>query len=615
MTTRPSTRYLHLASVVLFVALVLVTYAPGLKIGFYLDDYVYLERAGKTDWSTALVQIFDPRLQTLWYRPLQAIQFFLEYNLFGGNSNVYHWVNMGLHVANVLLLFGLAARVSRRWWVGFASAFFYATFSVYASGVNWVGIVDPLTAVFYLLSVRFWWIYLETERRTAYALAFAAFVLALLCKQISVTLPVVLFLVETWLRGRPFSFGPAARRYALFVAGAILFMLVQAGTESTHTFAGVFGWQVGATMLFILIQYLVLFFFPWGVYPSIDINQVEAGTPVMYAWAAVALAVMGYVIWRTRSRGLLFLGVFTLLTLIPVLPFPFIEHRYLYLPILSAAVMLALLLNAVRPRMARWRGAIPAACAGLALLAFGNGLAINGSALSAAEWARQLRVPFRDIERQHASFPADTRLYFIDPITPTTGGLAGMFLLRYGREVSVGDWTEYAGLRDHAAAYVYYFDETGRPREILVQKESVTRASLTLPARTASPITLEGYEVAQSVVRRGDPLVVVLYWRAGAPITEDYSLSAHLVDAEGRSLAGVDGPPRKGRNPTTSWVPTLLQVETVLIPIGPEVPTGSGYRVEIGLYRRADMARLSFVGEGDKAPTDVMAIQPFTVVE
>src|SRR5512135_548631 len=90
-----------LAGAVVLAAIAFLTYYPGLRMGFYLDDYIYLERAGRTDWSNALVQIFDPRVQTLWYRPLQAIQFFLEFQVFGGNSNAYHVVNMAFHAINV----------------------------------------------------------------------------------------------------------------------------------------------------------------------------------------------------------------------------------------------------------------------------------------------------------------------------------------------------------------------------------------------------------------------------------------------------------------------------------------------------------------------------------
>ena len=596
-------------------ALSYVTYYPGLRMGFYLDDYVYLERAGRTDWSNALAQIFDPRLQTQWYRPLQTIQFFLQFHLLGGDANLFHVINMTLHVLNVLLLYAIAWRLSKKWLIGFASAFFYATFSVYPSGVNWVGIVDPMNTIFYLLSIWFWLTFLEREDWQHYAFTFAAFVLALMSKQISVTIPVVLFLIEWLLLQQSFSIVRAVRRYGLFVASAILFMLIQYDTQSTHTFASVFGWQVGASMAFILVQYLVLFFFPWGVFPSIDLNVVQAGSLPTYAWLVLALIILVFVAWRKRSRTLLFLGAFTLMNLLPVLPFPFIEHRYLYLPIMAAAVVLALLFDQARRVLGAraWFASVAAIL--LALLAFGNGLSINASALSAAEWARQLRVPFRDIERAHPSFPQNTLLYFIDPITPTTGGLAGMAMVQYGAGVWVKNWTEYADLNKYAAAYVYYFDATRAPREILVEKSAGTRISLPPPIDFSSSIRLTGYEVPRVTIRRGDPIVLVLYWQAAGQIEKDYTMFAHLVAPDGKVVAQYDSAPRKGKFPTTEWDSSHYIADSILIPTGPGVAAGSDYRIEIGWYDTATQQRLAVMDAHGQRVTDVVVIQPFKIIQ
>ncbi len=257
-------------------AVVLVSYHPGLRMGFYLDDWIYIERAGRTDWANALVAILDPRVWTVWYRPLQALQWFLEFQIFGGNPNAYHVVNIALHAINVLLLSALASRVSQKWLVGFVSAFFYATFTVYISGVNWVGIVDPLATIFYLLSIWFWLTYLERGDRLHYALALGACVLALMSKQTAITIPILLFLIEWWLMRRPLAISRMIARYAPFIAAAGVFALIQYTTQSTHTFAGVFGWQLGAKMVSILIEYLVLFFFPWGLFPQAPRSMISA---------------------------------------------------------------------------------------------------------------------------------------------------------------------------------------------------------------------------------------------------------------------------------------------------------------------------------------------------
>lgn len=582
-----------------------VTYYPGLRMGFYLDDYVYLERAGRTDWANALAQIFDPRVQTQWYRPLQAIQFFLQFQFLGGNANIFHVINMTFHVVNVLLLGALVARVSQKWLLGFAAAFFYATFSVYPSGVNWVGIVDPLNTIFYLLGIWFWLTYLEREDWQHYALTFGVFILALMSKQLSVTLPAVLFLSEWLLRQKPFSLVGAIRRYALFGVAAMLFLFIQYFTPSTHTFASVFGWQFGESMAFFLVQYLVLFFFPWGVFPSIDLNVVEAGAPPTYLWLAVALILFAAVAWRKRSRALLFLAAFVLMNLLPVLPFPFIEHRYLYLPIMAAAVILALLFDQARRVLGRRAGFAPAAATLLAFLAFGNGVSINASALDAAEWARQLRVPFRDIVLQHPTFPANTLLYFIDPITPTTGGLSGMAMVQYGKGVWVKNWSERADLNQYSAAYVYYFDAARRPREILADQNTVTRVAPALPVDFGASIRLDGYEAPRTALKRGEPLVLILYWHALRQIDQDYSLFAHLVAPDGKTIAAYDGAPRNGKYPTSQWEPARFVADSILIPVNADAPPGSDYKIEIGWTDPATQQRLG----------DAAVIDSFSIVE
>ncbi len=105
------------------IAVTAVCYQPGLRMGFYLDDYNYLERAGETDWSTALEQIFDPRAQTMWYRPLQGPAVLYRIPALGGNANGYHLVNIAFHSLNVLLLLTLVARLSKQWRYGFLAGF------------------------------------------------------------------------------------------------------------------------------------------------------------------------------------------------------------------------------------------------------------------------------------------------------------------------------------------------------------------------------------------------------------------------------------------------------------------------------------------------------------
>ena len=48
---------------------------------------------------------------------------------------------------------------------------------------------------------------------------------------------------------------------------------------------------------------------------------------------------------------------------------------------------------------------------------------------------------------------------------------------------------------------------------------------------------------------------MTLYWRANAPIPEDYAIFVHLLDANGQMLGQLDGLPFGNRYPTTAWRP------------------------------------------------------------
>ncbi len=599
----------------LLVAIVLITYQPSFRMGLYLDDYYNIERAGRIEDSDALRQIFDPRVQTLWYRPLQGLQFFIAVRLFGSNSNAYHLLNITYHAINVVLVYALAWRMSKRWLLGFASAFFYATFTVYISGVNWAAIVEPLLGVPYLLSIWFWWGYLEKENRRDYVLALTALMLALMAKQTAVTIPIVFFLIDRLIVRQPLGLGALIRRYAVFILATGFFVFLQYSAQSTYTFAGTFGWKPTPEMARIFWEYLVLLLVPWGTFPSIDLNPPIVGEPLTYAWVVIALVLLiGFGILK-RSRPLLVLSAFTTLTLLPVLPFPFLEHRYVYLPIISVAIILGWLLYHTHARWGKYRGAIFSASLALALIALGNGLALVDSVAAAAEWARQLRVPFRDIERQNPTFPPDTLLYFIDPITPTEGGLSGMFFLRYGKSITVRNWTQYAGLREHNAAWVYYFDEQRRPQKIDIEKNAVTAIEPALPVTFQAPIRLEGYEVSHVSLKRSMPLAIILYWRALDTIAQDYSVFVHLVDHAGTIVAQYDSPPRKGQAPTSAWEPMRPVVDAIVLPIDASVPRDAGYRIEFGLYDLHTQQRLPILDAQGKTIADKIILSSFSIVE
>jgi hypothetical protein len=338
---------------------------------------------------------------------------------------------------------------------------------------------------------------------------------------------------------------------------------------------------------------------------------------IYYLWLAIiTVSYLGIVIYK-KNAAVLLLAWVAVLNILPLTGFPldYFDTRYLYLSLTASAILLALIVNAAMSAFGARRLVGASAAVLIALLIFGNGTRVAESAARLAEYTRQVRVPFRDIASQHPEFPENTLLYFIhSPQTPLID-FQGLFLTRYGTELSVSGAEDSAParLRDYAHAYVYYFDSTGKPIELPVDRRQIPQSTPMLPVRYEAPITLEGFQVASSQILRGKALVVILNWRASAKIDQDFTVFAHLVDENGSTISSLDSPPLGGKSPTSEWRPNILIADAIVLPVDSDTLIGQTYRLELGMYDPASGKRLSIVDANGQSIGDTVVVAPFTI--
>lgn len=294
------------------------------------------------------------------------------------------------------------------------------------------------------------------------------------------------------------------------------------------------------------------------------------------------LVLIGISIFR-RNAILIFLELVAFLGIGPVVLASFGPGpRYLYAAAISVVILWGLGFQIVHTRW-RIKSIDVTASVAIALLVAVNATNITNAAADLSETSRQMRVPFRDIMRQHAAFPVDTRLFFVEPpYNVTIPDIGGMFFLRYGATVSIGgtyaDGRPYTGgilrgekanLRDYNAAYVYYFDEMNRPVEVPVDKEAPAQMTPEVPFDFQNSIRLEGFEITSSSLKKGEPLVLLLYWRATGKPDKDYTVFVHLVDSNGQMVTGEDNMPRNGKERTSMWSPDQFTADAHILTIPP----------------------------------------------
>ncbi len=358
-----------------FLGLALLTFAVfAPSIGFdYVDlddpQYVFANprvvaglNADNARWAFA-------HAHESWWLPALWISFMADATLLGKEPWGFHLVNVLLHVANALLLFGVLRRATG---ATRTSAFAAALFAIHPLRVESVAWITERKDV---LSGLFWMLALTTHLRQAEKPAAGKiFLLALwmalglMAKASVVALPAALLLLDYWPLGRLATRSGwkkcLAEKIPLFALAAVFAAI----TLTTHVGGGgqhsaVAGWQRLSLVPGNYFPYLAKFFWPARLsiyYPERD--AVHWGT---FAMAAVGLLAITLACWRLRRRapGVLMGWLWFLVISLPIIRGVRIgiadyANRFIYLPSIGLAIALAWGFSAgVSPRTAgrrRW---------------------------------------------------------------------------------------------------------------------------------------------------------------------------------------------------------------------------------------------------------------------
>ena len=184
----------------LLLGVLLLAYGPALTGGLLWDDDAHVTKAALRSLH-GLWRIWFEAGATQQYYPLVHSAFWVEHRLWGDHVLGYHLANVAEHAAAAWLLWVIlrvldfpAPRLA---------ALVFALHPVCVESVAWISEQkNTLSAVLYLASALVYLRFDATRRRNLYSAAFGLFVLALLSKSVTATLPAALLVVLWWRRGR-----------------------------------------------------------------------------------------------------------------------------------------------------------------------------------------------------------------------------------------------------------------------------------------------------------------------------------------------------------------------------------------------------------------------------
>jgi tetratricopeptide (TPR) repeat protein len=373
------------ASLLVFPAIcaaALLAYWPALTGGFVWDDDAHVTAAALRSFH-GLGRIWFSLGATQQYYPLLHSAFWLEHRLWGDAVLGYHLVNLAQHALAACLVVLIVRRLALpgAWLAGFV----FALHPVSVEAVAWISEQkSTLSAVFYLSSAFIYLGFDRSRKRSAYLWATALFVLALLTKTVTATLPAALLVVFWWKRGR-LDLRRDVRPLAPWFAVGATAGLFTAWVERTYIHAQGADFAIPMVDRFLIAGRVPWFYaakllLPVNLIFTYPRWTVDAGQWWQWLFPLAALALFIALKLRgARAAMLFFVGtLFPVLGFLNVYPFRFswVADHFQYLASLGIIVPLCALAMRIPTR---WRSAGAPILLLLAILTFRQAAAYAGA--------------------------------------------------------------------------------------------------------------------------------------------------------------------------------------------------------------------------------------------
>ena len=339
--------------IIALIMVVMLVYQPAWHGGFLWDDNGHITRP-ELRTCYGLFRIWFDLGATQQYYPLLHSAFWLQYRLWGDATLGYHLVNISLHALSAVMV----ALILRRLAIpgAFLAAAIFALHPVHVESVAWITeLKNTLSAVFYLGSAMVYLRFDQQRKTSQYLCASGLFVMGLLSKTVTATLPAALLLVFWWQRGRLSWKKDVVPLVPFFLIGAVAGIFT-IWVERTQ----IIGAEGSALVIPVLDRmliagraiwfYLGKLFWPAElifIYPR---WQIDPAAWWQYLFSA-ATVVLILVLWIMRSRwrgplaGLLFFmgTLFPVLGFLNVFPFlySFVADHFQYLASLGIITLVA----------------------------------------------------------------------------------------------------------------------------------------------------------------------------------------------------------------------------------------------------------------------------------
>jgi len=289
------------------------------------------------------------------YHPLTTLMYAFEYYLVGENAMLYHINNIIIHLVNVYLVFLLILKLSKNNITAFIVSIFFGIHPMHVESVAWISErKDVMYTMFFLLSALCYhrFTYIKNPVLKHYVLSVVYFFLALMSKSAAVVLPVILLLIDFYLKRR-LTFKVITDKLPFFLLSflfGILAILSQDSAGAIQDLTPMFTIPERLMLAsYALLGYIIKLFAPFNLtamYPYPD--RVGSNLPMLFYIAPfiVLLFSVLIIIYRKKFPFVVFGSLFFLISIalvIQLLPVggALMAERYTYVPYIGLFFIIA----------------------------------------------------------------------------------------------------------------------------------------------------------------------------------------------------------------------------------------------------------------------------------
>ncbi len=282
------------------------------------------------------------------WMPLTWTSHMIDCDSFALDAGSHHLVSVFLHGLTTVALFLLLLRLTAAQWPSAFVAFAFGLHPLHVESVAWAAErKDVLSALFSILTLWAYVLYVKQPTRKRYAWVAGFFVCGLLSKSMLVTLPLLMLLLDYWPLRRKLNRQAVPEKlplFALSIAAAVVTFIAQRRSGAVSALEQIpLGLRIENALVSYAV-YIVKFFWPTGL--AVFYPHPLAIPAWQWISAAAALAAISAAVYWSKRPYLVTGWLWYLAMLVPVIGIVQVgaqsrADHFTYLPTIGLSIMIA----------------------------------------------------------------------------------------------------------------------------------------------------------------------------------------------------------------------------------------------------------------------------------